>query len=288
MRSALVSGSGGIEAREKVPVEADRAFEQVTGCIVRLAELSGSTRVVLGVAGRVNRRSGRLERARNLPLGDLDDLSAEVLSAATATEVELAGDAELAAVGEAYFGAGTATGTTAYLTLSTGLGAAATAGGRVLAGEVVGFQIGFLRLLGLERPMVDALASGQRIRAMERSTGRIVGDVQGLVAAAADGDADAVTALDEIVEAAAAAAALMCHVCSPDVLVVGGGLGLGAQDVLLPRLARALGDPALSVSASVDVRPARLGDDAGLAGAGAWDRARPILASSPLTETRKA
>jgi glucokinase len=79
--------------------------------------------------------------------------------------------------------------------------------------------------------------------------------------------------LERVVFSAAIGAVNLAHLFTPEVIVVGGGLGLVGELVLDPirtlvheRGPRALPKP-------IDVVNAALGDDAGLAGAGAWERA---------------
>lgn len=288
-RAALVDRSGTVTARLKEPVRHAAVHEQVADLMTRIAAGTDAVSAVVGLPGRVDHVEGRLHVARNLPSTDLGRLSAAHLSEATGLAVELAGDAELAAIGEAYFGAGSTSGTTAYLTLSTGVGAAVVSDGRVLSGRVSGFQIGFLHLLGAGRPMIEDLGSGQRVREVARALGRDV-DYRALTdLASGTGTApterrareSAAGALADIADVAAAAAILLCHVVSPDVLVVGGGLARAAGAHLLDELDRRIRDTAGShVSWDVEVRAAQCGDDAGLAGASAWHLAQPIAVAA--------
>ncbi|GAB1818712.1 ROK family protein [Herbidospora sp. RD11066] len=273
-RAALLGPDGVVTARLREPVRHGAAHEQVADLMTRIADGSGAVSAVVGLPGRVDRIRGRLHVARNLPATDLAALSAENLGRATGLQVRLAGDAELAAAGEAYFGAGSRTGTTAYLTISTGIGAAMVSEGRVLAGRVSGLQIGFLHLLGPGRPMIELIGSGQRVHEAARDLGTEA-DYRTLTEIAPGNDA-AGRALADIADAAAAAAILLCHVGSPDVLVVGGGLARAAGTALLDEIDRRVHDTAAShVSWDVQVRPARCGDDAGLLGAAVWDLAEP-------------
>lgn len=288
-RAALVDPSGALTRRLKEPVRHGAAHEQVADLMSRIAAGTDAVSAVVGLPGRVDHVQGRLHVARNLPSTDLDRLSAAYLSEVTGLAVELAGDAELAAIGESYFGAGTTTGTTAYLTLSTGIGAAVVCDGRVLSGRVSGFQIGFLHLLGAGRPMIEDLGSGQRVRQVSRELGRDVDHRTLTELAAGTGIAPeerrardlAAGALADIADVASAAATLLCHVVSPDVLVVGGGLARAAGAHLLDELDRRIRATATSnVSWDVEVRAALCGDDAGLAGAAAWHLAEPAVVAA--------
>ncbi|MFJ8062783.1 ROK family protein [Streptomyces sp. NPDC096142] len=289
VRAALVDEHGSVTGRLKEPVRHGAVHEQVAELMTRAAAGTDATAAVVGVPGRVDHAEGRLHMARNLPSADLGRLSAAHLSEATGLAVQLAGDAELAAVGEAYFGSGSTVGTTAYLTLSTGVGAAVVCEGRLLSGRVSGFQIGFLHLLGAGRPMIDALGSGQRVHEAELELGQDA-DHRVLSELSLDNGAEPETrrardvasgALADIADAAVAAATLLCHVASPDVLVVGGGLARAAGRPFLDLLDRRLHAINTShVSWHVDVRPAFCGDDAGLVGAAAWHLAAPLTGTA--------
>jgi glucokinase len=103
--------------------------------------------------------------------------------------------------------------------------------------------------------------------------GGLAEDGRALVELVRAGDATATRVFERVVYAAAIGAVNLAHLFTPEVIVVGGGLGLVGGLVLEPirrlvaeRGPRALPDP-------VEVVNADLGDDAGLAGAGAWERA---------------
>jgi glucokinase len=88
--------------------------------------------------------------------------------------------------------------------------------------------------------------------------------------------------LDGLVDQGLAGLVNLAWLFSPDVIVIGGGLGL-AGDVLLDPLRQAVqsyGPPAMVPP--IAILPAALGDDAGLAGAAAWAKAfRPEAAGRP-------
>lgn len=120
MRAALVSKDGSVFRRSGRPTplgdqDLDSLFELadevVTGDV--------STAVV-AVPGRVDYRLGRLEHAPNLPDRWTGLLGQDHLENQLGLEVALANDADVAAVGEAYFGAGRHFEDVAYITVSTG------------------------------------------------------------------------------------------------------------------------------------------------------------------------
>jgi glucokinase len=269
VRAARVAPDGSLTARVRERTVHTERPDQLVRLVRDLAGDGGVGRAVLGLPGRVDRASGSLQHARNLPPSWTGYLRRGWLEEHTGLAVELAGDVELAAVGEAWFGAGERTGDTVYLTFSTGVGAAATTGGRILAGRRAGFQIGYLRLPGSDR-LLDALASGQAIRAYVEESGEGPADVGELIARADAGSAAAQRCWDGIVAHACWTAEFMCHVVVPDVVVVGGGLA-AAGDRLLGPLADAVrthGTPGRI--GAIEVRAAALGDDAALLGAAVW------------------
>ncbi|MCU1375650.1 MAG: glucokinase [Actinomycetia bacterium] len=239
---------------------------------------------VVGVPGRVDYGHGRLEYAPNLPEVWVDVMDEGKLSAELGLPVALANDADLAAVGEWWFGAGKDFADMAYMTVSTGIGAGVVVGGLLLHGRRSMAEVGHTvvdgQALAEGRPAtVEELGSGTALDRLAKEAGL---DVTGkdLVDLVRTGDDAAAKVLTRVVTAAAIGAVNLAHLFTPEVIVVGGGLGLNGDLVLDPirallasRGPRGLPEPIVVVNAA-------LGDDAGLAGAGAWHRAfRPEAAS---------
>jgi glucokinase len=272
LRSALVDSEGRLTRHSRVRTDLSRSADQV---IEALRSVIGGDSVggaVVGVPGRVNRTTGQLEHARNLNPAWSVGLNAAALSDAVGVPVVLAGDVELAAIGESYFGAGTLEGDTAYLTLSTGVGAASTSQGRLVSGRRVGLQIGFLRPAGLSGPILDTLASGQQLDAFARDLGLHEMPVNELHARAAKGHPDAARVWCQLLGNAQWAAVSLCHICNPDVLVIGGGIANAGEPLRGP-IAEAVASDLSASGMVVAVRLGALGDNAGLAGAAAWAKA---------------
>jgi glucokinase len=270
LRTALAGPDGRLAARSRVRIRPHDEISQVGDAIKALVDGHQVARVVVGMPGRIDRRTGRLEQARNLPIAWIGGLSADRLSEQAGSEVVLAGDAELAVIGEAWFGAGTRTGDTAYLTLSTGVGFAATSRGRLLAGQRTGFQLGFIRPGGPGQPLLDSLASGQQLTALARATGRDELTIQQLLELADAGDPQARQTWTRIVRYGAWAAVAVCHAVNPDVLVIGGGLMTAGDRLLQPLAGAVRAELASGSGLAVEIRRSALGDDAALAGAGAF------------------
>ena len=160
-----------------------------------------------------------------------EQLSRDELSARLGLPAHIANDADLAAVGEAAFGAGAGTADVAYLTISTGIGAGVVYGGRLLRGTAVARR---------GRPHRHRLAApgGTVCRARSRNWGRAVAwrrmaheaglgvrDAQEVEAAAASGDARAIAIWQGAIAACAAGVSNLVMSFYPSTVVIGGGLG---------------------------------------------------------------
>lgn len=282
LRVARTSPDGDVIDRQEIDTGEDP--EVLVGLMRDVATRGPVAHAVVGVPGRVNYTDGELEYAPNLPVTWTKTLREETLTDAVGVAVSLANDADLAAVGEAWLGAGREHADVAYLTVSTGIGAGIVTGGFLVHGRRSMAEVGHTVVDG------EALASGQAATVEELGSGTALDrlaqeaglDMTGkdLVDAVRGGDETAALVLTRVVTAAAIGAVNLAHLFTPDVLVVGGGLGLNGDLVLDPirhliesRGPRGLPKPIAVVNAA-------LGDDAGLAGAGAWHKAfRPEAAS---------
>jgi glucokinase len=281
MRAALVDGDGNVRARRErpTPPSADAAPLRALAAEA-VAEAGGPTAVtgaLVGVPGRVDYGAGCLEWAPNIPATWAGELTEAALADHLGVPVALANDADLAAVGEAWFGAGRDHRDVAYLTVSTGIGAGVVNGGLLLHGRRSLAEIGHTvldRLAAAEdRPFsVEDLGSGTAMRRLAVEAGI---DCDGIEVERRwrAGDPVATGVWESVVAAAALGAVNLAHLFTPDVIVVGGGVGLVGEPVLEPmrQALAAHGPPGLPEP--VEVVNATLGDDAGLAGAGAWHRA---------------
>jgi len=282
LRVARTSPDG--EVLDRKEVETGENPDVLLDLMRDVSERGPVAHAVVGVPGRVNYTDGELEYAPNLSRVWMKTLREAALVDALGLDVSLANDADLAAVGEAWFGAGREHADVAFLTVSTGIGAGVVTGGFLVHGRRSMAEVGHTVVDG------RALASGQAATVEELGSGTALDrlaeeaglDVTGkdLVDAVRGGDENAARILTRVVTAAAIGAVNLAHLFTPDVLVVGGGLGLNGDLVLDPirhlldsRGPRGLPKPITVVNAA-------LGDDAGLAGAGAWHKAfRPEAAS---------
>lgn len=278
LRVRRVGASGAVEAEEVGPTPADPE-----GFVARLRALApGAARAVLGVPGRVDHARGRVEHAPNLPAAWAPALTEVGLAEALGVPVALANDADLAAVGEAAFGAGRGVDDLVFVTLSTGVGAGVILGRRLVRGRRSIAEAGHhvLDLGAWARGLphtFEHLASGTGLARTAAFLGG-AGDGAEVVAAAGAGDPVAGAALDAAITAAAVGVRNLAYLFSPERVVIGGGFGLVGERLYGPIRAElaAAGPPGLAI----EVVRAELGDAAGLWGALAWEAYAPPMPRS--------
>ena len=280
MRAALVGPRGDVLLRRSAPTP---AHADVPGALIELIRDVGAERghgtvshAVVGLPGGVDYETGRLMWAPHLPEGWPDCLSRDELTGQLGLPAHIANDADLAAVGEAAFGAGAGAADVAYLTISTGIGAGVVCGGRLLHGRrslaEVGHTVIDWRAWREESPCtLEELGSGSGMARLAHEAGLGTLDARQVEAAALAGDTRAVAIWRGAVAACAAGVSNLVMSFYPSTVVVGGGLGRrpGFFDPLRELvLSRPAHHPA-----DLSIAPGALGDDAGLAGAAAWSRA---------------
>jgi glucokinase len=278
LRCATVSDDGEVSNRTERATPHDGTGTSALVDLMRaVANMTPCTSAVVGVPGRVDDRVGKLEHAPNLPPDWIEGLTEDTLSGQVGTPVALANDADLAAVGEAYAGAGRDHSDVAYLTISTGIGAGVVLGGVLVHGrrsmaEVGHTVIDLTRHRSGQPATLEELASGTAL-GREAAAAGLGPFAQDIIASATDGNADAARIWAGVVDAAAVGVVNLVWTFTPEVVVIGGGLGL-IGDPLLGPLRDAVereGPPALDPPCLIAT--AALGDNAGLAGAAWWARA---------------
>lgn len=279
MRAAVVTPDGELLLRRAEPTP------RAAACPDALMDLVGDVladqpvdHVVIGVPGRVDHQRGRLEHAPNLPPHWPDALVEHSLARRLGIPVALANDADLAAVGEAYFGAGRGHADLVYLTVSTGIGAGVLLDRRLVAGSRSLTEIGHtvLDLTAGRRgapASFEDLASGTALGRRAELAG-LPADGARVVELVHDGHPDASRVWHELVQVLAVGVTNLAFLFTPSAIVLGGGVGRNG-DLLLEPIQQALdrhGPP--NLTEPIEVLVADLGDDAGLVGAAAWHRAR--------------
>lgn len=273
LRGALVRADGEIIRRDKRPTPVGDPRPDALVAMMRAMADEGCRSAVVGIPGRIDNVEDRLIDAPNLPDGWDSWLSEAWLAEETGLAVSLANDADLAAVGEASFGAGREADDVVYVTISTGIGAGVMLGQRVVVGRFSGGEIGHtlidLDALGGEAPdTVETIGSGS---AMERRLGgsAITARGAGFADLVRAGDAEANAIWDRAMTAAAMGVTNLAWIFAPSVVVIGGGVGLNA-DLVHPPIRAMLAERGPQLGVPIEVVAAELGDDAALVGAAAW------------------
>lgn len=268
LRAALVSGSGEILRRVSEKSAPDPVL--VLGRIADMARRLDAPEVAaigVGVPGRVD------ARRRAVLSGGYVDLAsvalAQRLENMAGKPVVIDNDCNMALSAEMAGGAATGRKNVVMFTIGTGIGGAVAEGGRIVRGSATAGQLGHIGVdLDGEvckcgrRGCVETTSSGTALgrHIVRAGLGPDV-SVDQLFARAASGDMSARAILDAWARPLRAAIDTAVAMFNPDLVLLGGGLGGAAH--------RALADaPALAAWYQAPVQPAKLGDDAGVIGAG--------------------
>ena len=230
----------------------------------------------LGAPGVVVPEGDRVRLAPRMP-GLQNAQVLERLHDALGVAVSVENDVNLAARAELVFGRGREHRDFVYLSVGTGVGLALVLDGELRSGATGSAgEVGYLLIPGIERatgsrpvragkpgPFEAHVAADGLVREA-RAGGLRVRTAQEVVEAARGGDARALAALVEEAQLLAVGIANVCAIVDPSLVVLGGGLGVGGADLLLPLVHKALRQltplrPAVVVS--------ELGDHAVLDGA---------------------
>jgi glucokinase len=270
-----VSRDGTIGRRTEIP-SPTASEEELLAALDEVVEgllEDGVAAVGYGVPSNLDRRTGRALRAVNLPIDEVDFVGRGRERFGLPVGVE--NDANAAALAEWRLGAGRGTTNLVMLTLGTGVGGGLVLDDRLYRGWAelghVVVQAGGPPCPGNchGRGHLEAVATGI---AADRAAVELWGegaDARLLVAAAQDGDEPATAALAAIGELLGAAVGSFVNMFDPDLVVVGGGFGAAAGELVLePARAAASREALAPADARIRIVQAQLGEDAGLIGAG--------------------
>ena len=276
-RGAVVSRAGAIEARFERATEAsseEALLASLDGLIEGLRAEADVAALGIGVPSRIDRRRGRSLVAVNLPLDGVD--LRDRMWARHDLPVGIDNDANAAAIGEWNAGAARGADNVVMLTLGTGVGGGLIVDGRPFRGATgSGAELGHI-VIDVDGPPcpcggnghLEAYACGPVADRVARELFGDESDAEDLVERARAGDSSAVEALAGIGSKLGAGIATFVNVFEPELVVIGGGFGAAAGDLLF--------GPAREVVAREGLEPGRdtvriveaeLGVDAGVIGA---------------------
>jgi glucokinase len=293
--AGVVDREGRILARRRVSTPADTAESLDKGIASVVTALCAEHRVDgvgVAAAGFVDEGRSTVRFAANLPPWR-DHPLRDILSEHIHVPIAVENDANAAAWAEYRFGAGQGVADVVVITVGTGIGAGIVIDGRLVRGAWgIAAEPGHMRVVpdgrlcgcGL-RGCWEQYASGKALlrqarlmveeepaatAALLRAAGGRPEALTGpmISAAAADGDPAALELLAETGRRLGEGIATVAAILDPAVIVIGGGVGEAGEVLLGP--ARETFVSLLSGAAYrplLDIRQARLGNDAGIVGA---------------------
>ena len=282
LRAALITSDGMIVKREKEPTS-----KTVLDSLILILEHFFSEDVAgigLGVAGLIDRKSGNMINSPNIPVLNGINLLDE-LQAKFSVPVFIENDANAAALGEKWIGAGKDFSDFVLFTLGTGIGGGIIKDNRLLsvAAEVGHMTIqtngqkcfcgnsGCLETCASARAMVSNVIS-----ALEKGRESMLGQLHGgnvykltaedIFRISLEGDSLAREMLKDAGRCLGIGIANIINILSPQAIVLAGGLA-GAWDIYIQEAIKEASKRAFQgLFERVKIIPSLLGDDAGVIG----------------------
>jgi glucokinase len=276
--AAVVSREGEIEAKFVHPTDVSSQDAVLAGLDAIVDEVRAGHDVAalgFGIPSRINQETGRAVASVNIPLAGVD--FRDRMRERHGLPVGIDNDANAATIGEWHAGAAKGARYVVMLTLGTGVGGGLILDGKPYRGATgSGAELGHI-VIGFDGPPcgcgghghLESYAAG---RVADQAARQLYGngaDGHELVARARDGEAAAVDALAEIGHRLGAGIASFVNVFEPELVVVGGGFGSAAGELLLGAAREVLAAEGLEPGRdTVRIVPAQLGFYAGVIGAG--------------------
>ena len=285
IKAALVTEEGKILREASVPTALPRSPETVCDDIVKLCtELaSGEWVEAIGVGcpGSVDR--GRVLYSNNLNWHDFD--MAEYLQSRIGLPVYIGNDANVAALGEMWQGAGKGYQDVLMVTLRTGVGGGCVLDGKIVSGiHGAGGEIGHMPVKD-DEPIACNCDNHGCLEQYVSATGIVtqakkfldmddcsssLRDYECLEAKhiydeAKKGDVVANELVDSTCKILAKALAQVCSVIDPEIIVIGGGVSK-AGDILTSRISTFFKEYAFHACKNTPIVLAKLENDAGMYG----------------------
>jgi glucokinase len=241
--------------RFSTPQDFEEGVSSITKAVKNLVGQKQIQGVAIGVPGTIDHRNGRTIRVPNIRSWDGIDVS-YIFQSKLGVPVRVVNDAELAALGEAVFGAGKQHSIVAYITVSTGVGGALVADKRLVPsaynrepGQITVDPKGERSPRSGHIGTLEMHASGTAFRERFGLEPKDCDDPKiwrGYAAFLGEGIINVLL------------------LWSPEILIIGGGLSR-AGDLLFDPLRKFI-DKNLMMFPPPPIVPAELGDDAGLYG----------------------
>jgi glucokinase len=276
--AGVVARDGSLVRRHERSTAHDSQEHVLVDLEAAVAELLDESVVAVGfgVPSPIDQARGVVVRSVNLPLEDapLRDRMHERFGIA----VGLDNDANAAAIGEWYAGAGRGEDDLVMLTLGTGVGGGVVSGGKPFRGRNgAGVELGHVVIVHGGRPCqgactghghLEAYVSGSAATAAAQEAFGPSADAHRLVRLANEGDQVAKELLDEIGRHLGSGIGSFVNIFGPRLVIVGGGFGVAAYDYLRGPAEGVARQEALEpMRSALQLAKAELGTAAGLIGA---------------------
>ena len=277
--AAVVGRDGTLGARTERPtdVSTEQAFlAQLDAMVEELRNGEPEVAAIgFGLPSRIDQRRGRAVASVNVPLQHVD--FRDRMREQHGLPVGIDNDANAAAIAEWHAGAAKGAEHVVMLTLGTGVGGGLILDGRPYRGATgSGAELGHVVVELDGRPCrcggrghLESYATGVAAGELAREHLGEGSDAHDLVRRARAGEPESVALLVRIGRYVGAALASFVNALEPEVVVIGGGFGEAAGELLLGSAREVLAQDALEPGRqNVRIVEAQLGTDAGVIGAG--------------------
>lgn len=293
IKGALVDQNGSIVMKKTIPTHAvkgaQHVMEQMSSLVLELMRhpevaFSKIAGIGMGIPGVIDYATGTAIQVVNLGWNNI--ALKEPLEKRIGLPILMDNDANVAALGEMWAGAGKGCRNLICVTLGTGVGGGIVVDGKLLHGaHVLAGEIGHIVMdprgslcscgnrgcletvasaTGVVRLVQEALDGGE----LSTLAGKELSS-EAISLAAASGDALALNVVHRAMDTLGRALAIAANIIDPDVIVVGGGMAHAGDTILFPLRISFEKYSLRRISNATRVVLARLGNDAGVVGA-AW------------------
>jgi glucokinase len=271
--AGVVDDQGSVLRMHEVPTPTGSQEEVLAAIDAAVEELmpDGVSGIGVGVPSTIDQATGRVLTTVNARLEDVD-LRAR-MHQRFGLPVVLENDANAATYGEWRVGAGRGTRNLLMLTLGTGVGGGVMFDGRLYRGWA---ELGHVVVVADGPPCpgtchghghLEAVASGSAADLEARRLWGADARAEDLLERAKAGDEAAAAALARIGHLLGVGIGSFVNIFNPELVVIGGGFGVAAWDLLLaPALEAARAEALAPADTRVHIVKAQLGSDAGLIG----------------------
>jgi glucokinase len=265
--AGVVGADGSVEKTVEHPTPTTSQGELLDGLESAVRELltPDVAAVGFGVPSRIDHRTGVALGAVNIPIREVDFRGE--MARRLGLPIGADNDANVAALAEFTHGAGRGCTNMVMLTLGTGVGGGVVIDGKLYRGWA---ELGHMVIVEDGEPCQGACTGRGHVESYCTgvAAGRLARRVIGPDATARDLVAQQHPALDEIGHHLGTAIGSLINIFNPDVVVIGGGFGMAAGELLLrPARAAILREALAPAGEEVRLVLAELGKDAGLLGA---------------------